>query len=180
MLCSLRGCPRGPDVHVSAWWRLSRDPKVVEKQKETPSVDRPPPTLSTTASKSVQVDGAVSVCRGQGCGGAPWSSGRLCAHCAFCAGYPGHLLMIVTNRSGCSSSLQPWVILFRVSRVRLSPEEPQLPVPVPLGLRVVQGCIRGTPTSHPPGSTQAYRQLLFLSPPLGAQSSFLNSDLCCP
>ncbi|KAJ8796635.1 hypothetical protein J1605_017853 [Eschrichtius robustus] len=39
------------------------DPKVVEKQKETPSVDRPPPTLSTTASKSVQVDGAISELR---------------------------------------------------------------------------------------------------------------------
>ncbi|MXQ91527.1 hypothetical protein E5288_WYG001677 [Bos mutus] len=42
--------------------RPPEDTKVVEKQRETPSVDRPPPALalSTTASKSVQVNGAAS------------------------------------------------------------------------------------------------------------------------
>ena len=41
------------------------DAKVVEKQRETPTVDRPPPTLAlnTTASKSVQVNGAASELR---------------------------------------------------------------------------------------------------------------------
>lgn len=41
--------------------RLCRDPEVVERQRETPSVDRPPPALSTTASKSVQVNGGATV-----------------------------------------------------------------------------------------------------------------------
>ena len=61
-------------THACARWHLSRDAKVVEKQRETPSVDRPPPALalSTTASKSVQVNGAASVRarRGWGCPGA--------------------------------------------------------------------------------------------------------------
>ncbi|XP_052507321.1 la-related protein 4B isoform X2 [Budorcas taxicolor] len=45
--------------------RPPEDAKVVEKQRETPSVDRPPPALalSTTASKSVQVNGAASELR---------------------------------------------------------------------------------------------------------------------
>uniref|UniRef100_A0A8B9WPC9 La ribonucleoprotein 4B n=1 Tax=Bos mutus grunniens TaxID=30521 RepID=A0A8B9WPC9_BOSMU len=45
--------------------RPPEDTKVVEKQRETPSVDRPPPALalSTTASKSVQVNGAASELR---------------------------------------------------------------------------------------------------------------------
>ncbi|XP_043334837.1 la-related protein 4B isoform X3 [Cervus canadensis] len=45
--------------------RPPEDAKVVEKQRETPTVDRPPPTLAlnTTASKSVQVNGAASELR---------------------------------------------------------------------------------------------------------------------
>lgn len=38
-----------------------RDPKVVEKQREALSVDRLPSALTTTASKSVQVNGAATV-----------------------------------------------------------------------------------------------------------------------
>ncbi|CAM9478328.1 unnamed protein product [Rangifer tarandus platyrhynchus] len=45
--------------------RPPEDAKVVEKQRETPTMDRPPPTLAlnTTASKSVQVNGAASELR---------------------------------------------------------------------------------------------------------------------
>ncbi|KAB1281183.1 La-related protein 4B [Camelus dromedarius] len=39
---------------------LVRDPKVAEKQRDTTNVDRLPPVLSTTASKSVQVNGATT------------------------------------------------------------------------------------------------------------------------
>ncbi|XP_037366427.1 la-related protein 4B isoform X1 [Talpa occidentalis] len=42
---------------------LPEDPKVVEKQRETPSVERLPTTLTTTASKSVQVNGAATELR---------------------------------------------------------------------------------------------------------------------
>ncbi|XP_048223399.1 la-related protein 4B isoform X2 [Perognathus longimembris pacificus] len=43
--------------------RLPEDTKAVEKQKETHSVDRLPPTLTTTACKSVQVNGAATELR---------------------------------------------------------------------------------------------------------------------
>uniref|UniRef100_A0A7N5K4Y4 La ribonucleoprotein 4B n=1 Tax=Ailuropoda melanoleuca TaxID=9646 RepID=A0A7N5K4Y4_AILME len=42
---------------------LPEDPKVVEKQRETSSVDRLPSALTTTASKSVQVNGAATELR---------------------------------------------------------------------------------------------------------------------
>ncbi|XP_057586456.1 la-related protein 4B isoform X5 [Hippopotamus amphibius kiboko] len=51
-------CERAPSPA-----RLPEDPKVVEKQRETPSADRRPPAQSTTASKSVQVNGAASELR---------------------------------------------------------------------------------------------------------------------
>lgn len=44
-------------------WRFCRDPKVVEKQRETSNVDRLPSALTTTASKSVQVNGAATELR---------------------------------------------------------------------------------------------------------------------
>ncbi|XP_045869924.1 la-related protein 4B isoform X2 [Meles meles] len=43
--------------------RLPEDPKVVEKQREASSVDRLPSALTTTASKSVQVNGAATELR---------------------------------------------------------------------------------------------------------------------
>ncbi|XP_047704028.1 la-related protein 4B isoform X1 [Prionailurus viverrinus] len=42
---------------------LPEDPKVVEKQRETSNVDRLPSALTTTASKSVQVNGAATELR---------------------------------------------------------------------------------------------------------------------
>ncbi|XP_069846684.1 la-related protein 4B isoform X3 [Dipodomys merriami] len=42
---------------------LPEDTKVIEKQRETHSVDRLPPTLTTTACKSVQVNGAATELR---------------------------------------------------------------------------------------------------------------------
>ncbi|XP_032737578.1 la-related protein 4B isoform X1 [Lontra canadensis] len=43
--------------------RLPEDPKMVEKQREASSVDRLPSALTTTASKSVQVNGAATELR---------------------------------------------------------------------------------------------------------------------
>ncbi|XP_072811109.1 la-related protein 4B-like isoform X3 [Vicugna pacos] len=43
--------------------RPPKDPKVVEKQRDTTNVFRLPPVLSTTASKSVQVNGATTELR---------------------------------------------------------------------------------------------------------------------
>ncbi|XP_064335344.1 la-related protein 4B isoform X1 [Camelus dromedarius] len=43
--------------------RPPEDPKVAEKQRDTPNVDRLPPALSTTSSKSVQVNGAATELR---------------------------------------------------------------------------------------------------------------------
>ncbi|XP_070110774.1 la-related protein 4B isoform X9 [Equus przewalskii] len=51
-------CARSPSPT-----HLPEDPKVVEKQRETPSMDRLPSTLTTTASKSVQVNGAATELR---------------------------------------------------------------------------------------------------------------------
>lgn len=80
-------------THACARWHLSRDAKVVEKQRETPSVDRPPPALalSTTASKSVQVNGAASVRarRGWGVPRGFQRGGHARAQQALCTGYQG-------------------------------------------------------------------------------------------
>ncbi|XP_014639189.1 PREDICTED: la-related protein 4B isoform X5 [Ceratotherium simum simum] len=51
-------CARSPSPA-----HLPEDPKVVEKQRETPSMDRLPSALTATASKSVQVNGAATELR---------------------------------------------------------------------------------------------------------------------
>ncbi|XP_074214098.1 la-related protein 4B [Camelus bactrianus] len=49
--------------HAASPARPPEDPKVAEKQRDTTNVDRLPPVLSTTASKSVQVNGATTELR---------------------------------------------------------------------------------------------------------------------
>lgn len=90
-------------------WPFHRDPKVAEKPREALSADR---LTSTTASKSVQVNGTTTV----GARGTGWeedgsfSSDQLivstvrfdgllllCVVCASCAGYLGYVLMISAN-----------------------------------------------------------------------------------
>ena len=90
-------------------WPFHRDPKVVEKTREALSADR---LTSTTASKSVQVNGTTTV----GARGtrreenSSFSSNQLivstvrfdgllllCVVCASCAGYLGYVLTISAN-----------------------------------------------------------------------------------
>lgn len=110
--CPLRGCLL-MSTHACAWWHLSRDAKVVEKQRETPTVDRPPPTLAlnTTASKSVQVNGAASVRALRG-GGMPRASQKGWPH--VCAAgllhrVPGPWVIIPADHCGYSSSEELWL-----------------------------------------------------------------------
>uniref|UniRef100_A0A8C3WZQ6 La ribonucleoprotein 4B n=1 Tax=Catagonus wagneri TaxID=51154 RepID=A0A8C3WZQ6_9CETA len=57
--CALTAaCERAPSPT-----RPLEDPEVAEKQREAPSVDRPPPAQSATASKSVQVNGGATELR---------------------------------------------------------------------------------------------------------------------
>nr|XP_034365771.1 la-related protein 4B isoform X3 [Arvicanthis niloticus] len=54
---------RSPSPAHLPEWHFHRDPKVAEKPRETPSVDRLPSTPTTTACKSVQVNGAATELR---------------------------------------------------------------------------------------------------------------------
>ena len=100
---------------------------MVEKQRETPTVDRPPPNLAlnTTASKSVQVNGATSVRAHRG-GGMPRGSQKGWPH-ACTAGplhrVPGPWVIIPADHCGCSSSeeLRLSALVPRGSEGSLSP-----------------------------------------------------------